>query len=710
MRDKISKKVISLVLSVNFILFGLAGCGNEVSETSAENNDIQLLEPVGTTVNYETAELRNMYNSQNYLGSVCPYVEEYSFEDAQRFLRYGAFPGQQVSRGTGLLYGDTKSLDEQIEAMEKSIKEQEESYQEFVEETKEALYEPRRVERDCGSILNNLEKSKPDEDSPEYGAWLADYTRFDGEYRSAVLTVDKLEQSMLERSELYELDHAYNLQRLSYLKRSRQKSILSAGMNGYVAALAYFEEGDWVGADASVMAVGDMSRKRIRCEYINGSTVRSAKRVYAIVGGVRYEVEYEPMDSNEYALLSKRDGDVYSTFYFQDDASEVEMGSYAVIVVVKDFREQVLTVSSGAVHSDGGSYYVYTEGENGERQYTPVRTGMRDGAYVEILSGLNEGDRVLSEASTPKVSETVEVKRGDSFYSYNSSGYLFYPTSTIVENPVEYGTSYFVEFHVGWYQQVKKGEPLATIRVVADEVGLQRKLTQLEREQERLQDVIAENNENNQKTIEAYQERIADLEEEIAEMKADFATTQVRAPSNGIITWIEEFEEDQLLKPGTRLCEVSHESNSFILVEDPGHILNYGNEASINYMNKDQQQSTTTGTIVTLQQSAVSGALRNDWTLISVSPEAMGDMSSSFANAGGWWNRARFDVSVKARKMDNVLLIPRRAVISKNNRIYVRVRYDDGRVVEQGIIVGGADTNNYWVVEGLTEGMVVCLE
>lgn len=44
------------------------------------------------------------------------------------------------------------------------------------------------------------------------------------------------------------------------------------------------------------------------------------------------------------------------------------------------------------------SAYVYTRDEAGELQKTPVEVGVDNGNYVEIKSGLNEGDTVYVEA------------------------------------------------------------------------------------------------------------------------------------------------------------------------------------------------------------------------------------------------------------------------------------------------------------------------
>ena len=50
------------------------------------------------------------------------------------------------------------------------------------------------------------------------------------------------------------------------------------------------------------------------------------------------------------------------------------------------------------------------------------------------------------------------------------------------------------------------------------------------------------------------------------------------------------------------------------------------------------------------------------------------------------------------------------AVILKDKSTYVNVLKEDGSVEQVGFIPGGSDTNNYWIVDGLTEGMTVCWE
>ena len=62
------------------------------------------------------------------------------------------------------------------------------------------------------------------------------------------------------------------------------------------------------------------------------------------------------------------------------------------------------------------------------------------------------------------------------------------------------------------------------------------------------------------------------------------------------------------------------------------------------------------------------------------------------------------------REMDNVLLVPKKAVTEKNGCTYVNVMDEQGNVTPRSFVAGGYDASNYWVIEGLSEGMIICLE
>ena len=720
----------------------LGGCGQETPEPAMAQ--IELLEPVGVGMSYVEAERRNLYEAEVYSGIVCPFVEEYEMEKSFSFGGFDAWPGEAVRKGSALLHADTEQIDDKIREMEKSIAAMEEEYLEYAADTREAMIEPMGERDRCKSILDNLERDKPEQylpagepgagqedgtpgegqedgapgdgesseprENPAYTAWAQDYKRFDGQYRNLALSVDILEEKLKQRTELYELDHAWMLTQLEQLEKERSRSVLTAGMNGYVASLGENVYGQANGKKPLV-AVADTDRLELRCDYINKAAVSKAEEVYAVVNGKRYEVEYHALESDEYNRLKEQNDKVYSTFTFLGDTESVSMGSYAAIIVVKQSARDVVAVPRDAVRKDDSGSYVYVV-KDGESVYTPVRTGMRDGLYTEILSGVEAGDKMLSEQSLTAGESRVKLETGKTGSQFNGEGLCVYPDREAVVNPVKYGTCYYVERQVSLYQQVKKGDVLATIRVVADQTELERNERKLTREQERLADLKKLGEEENKKAIAAKEEVIRELEELIAEMKADFATSQIRSPMDGVITYVNEFEKEQLLPGESVLFYVANDELNYIVVEDKNGQLTYGNRVSVFYTGANNEKQEAFGTVVTLNHMALSKALLTDpqEALILVDPEYVGDIAGTTVDEDGWWHNYWYKVSVPIRTMENVLLVPRKAVTEVSGSTYVKVWTQDGGVDYVSFIAGGSDGANYWVAEGLTEGMEICLE
>ena len=57
--------------------------------------------------------------------------------------------------------------------------------------------------------------------------------------------------------------------------------------------------------------------------------------------------------------------------------------------------------------------------------------------------------------------------------------------------------------------------------------------------------------------------------------------------------------------------------------------------------------------------------------------------------------------------MENVLLVPARAVTIDNDITYVTIVKEDGSFLKKGFRAGGSNANYYWVMDGLEEGTVI---
>lgn len=670
-------------LILSCLTFNLGGCSTAVQ--TGQPSDVTLLEPVGVAANYETVVRRNMYDAKVFPAYICPKVTEYSFgtENSYKFSKYGSLPGEEVKTGDMIVYGDTVDVENRIKSLKEEMANMKESHEDAVK-----MY---------NETIKNLKSA---ENAP-------------------ALEIKKQELAAKEEKELFELDYKYKQTELELLNGELTNKTLTAKAPGTVMSTMFVNEwnekrfladGDWVGGMNSLIAVGDTTELELRCEFMNSTTVAKAKEVYAIIDGKRYEVEYQAYEAEEYQRLMEKNKKVYATFKVKDMPADITSGTFATLVLVKDGRQDVLTISRDAVtKEESGSYVYLKQGE--ESKYTHISTGFTDGTYVEVVSGLNEGDQIVSEQAVVEGGKTQKIERGKVEVAFSSKGYLVYPSFKFVTNPVTYGTCYFDECLVAQNQQVKKGDVLARIHVKADATELKRIEKQLSREKSRLEDLKKAGAEQNKLAIEMKQDRIADLQERLTEMRSDAAVKEITSPISGIIIALDgRLKEGDLLSQNQAVFQVADESLSYIMVDDANGQLNYGNTVEVTYLNPQGQTKVTEGSVVSLNHYTLSQDLVSDKALIKVSAETLGDMAGSSQRSDGWWSRVYFDVKATVRTMDNVLLVPKRAVTERDGETYVKLKREDGSVMLQSFISGGADNTYYWVADGLTEGMEICLE
>ena len=496
---------------------------------------------------------------------------------------------------------------------------------------------------------------------------------------------------------------------LRQLNTERKNVLANAKDAGTVVSIGLFDWNNYISKDVSVAAVGDLNDLRIRSEMVYKSEIKRAVDYYAIINGKRYEVEFvEPETADSGAATSTETSSSYSTFLIKDDSGEIKAGDFATIIVISNKRDGALCVPTDAIKADSDGAYVYVyDGES--TSLTPVKTGIKNGFYTEILSGLNEGDRVVSEFKVKKKSKTEAVSKGKICVQFNETGYIFYPKSEYINNPIKYGVTYISEVCVKRYERVEKGQVIAKIRVSGDDINIKRNERSLLRLQEDLAD-LEKDKEKNEKLIKIKQDSIADLQELISDMKKDAATTVIKAPFSGIITEISTFEEGDILQRDANVCKLADENNCYIVVEDKAGQITYGNEAVIKYDDEAGEKAEAIGEVVMVSNCAVSSDLDSGYNVIKVSKEDFAKMAASNRGYDGWWMRSHFDVSVEVRSMDNVVLVPRGAVTVENGVTYVTILDENNKPTLKSFIAGGSDNFNYWVADGLSEGTKICLE
>ncbi len=338
----------------------LPGCARKpVQEAPA------LREPRGVSMDVVEVRRGVIWQTETYEGLVLPRVRELSFSAAGVMTGVNVCPGSHVQAGDLLA-----SLDVSYAA---STLETQQSYLRFREES-EAITER---EQEIRIELKELEI----EDLRRSGAGST-------AVRMAELQAQELENSLQETRALWELDHAEALRSLETLEDTVARSRLLAPCDGTVVSCTAYD-GGYAMENAGVIWLAEDGDLYLSVAPVTAAALERADEVYATVNGRR--VEAESLSAGE--AQGCRAG--MSAFRVTEDlGNPVESGMSAVLFVLSSRTEDALIVPSSAVHRDD-SYFVYKV-VDGVQVRQNVRCGVVNDAEVQILSGLEEGDRVYA--------------------------------------------------------------------------------------------------------------------------------------------------------------------------------------------------------------------------------------------------------------------------------------------------------------------------
>jgi len=146
------------------------------------------------------------------------------------------------------------------------------------------------------------------------------------------------------------------------------------------------------------------------------------------------------------------------------------------------------------------------------------------------------------------------------------------------------------------------------------------------------------------------------------------------------------------------------------LALEGGENLCYGNELDITYTNASRETVNTQATIVSMAVPGVSVNLDDGFKYAKVSDAVLNDIVEVMRKQTGRYVISKLKATGTVAAMNNVVLVPKKAVKSKDGVTYVNVVQEDGSALPISFLAGGSDGQNYWVVEGLTEGMTICWE
>ena len=183
--------------------------------------------------------------------------------------------------------------------------------------------------------------------------------------------------------------------------RTEKGSAVRSPLSGYVTALN-IAPGDFVEAGTALATVSKDRRQRL--------TARISERYYPRLADIRSAnfvtasgtlVELEKQNGKILSVGRSHDGSstlIPVTFEF-DSHPGVVPGSLVEVYLLGRARQGVIALPETAIAEAQGVYYVYVQLDEECYERREVKIGASDGKQVEILSGIQPGERVVTRGA-----------------------------------------------------------------------------------------------------------------------------------------------------------------------------------------------------------------------------------------------------------------------------------------------------------------------
>lgn len=310
----------------------------------------------------------------------------------------------------------------------------------------------------------------------------------------------------------------------------------------------------------------------------------------------------------------------------------------------------------------------------------------------------------------------------------------------------------FGEYAVQAMDYVEEGDVIATVHVEVDELELEEVKLRITRLQERFLAAEEQKNKDLQeiqkelmripksykskildvryKQIEwdweytkfNYETQIKETKKELEELSRVGAVFEVKADRAGYVDIENRYPSGKELWDGAYICHILDNKNVYTVAERQADQFHYGMEVEMDtsvgdvtarvvsggsyalYGNLEPTRAAGTGGMSALE-AAFEAYYGNDVMSASSSAVFLLDFGEEEPDENASFNKLMLQGNLKT--IENVIILPLEAVTQQNEQYYVTVLKEDGSLLKTEIIPGGNNGDEYWVLEGLTEGMQI---
>lgn len=173
-------------------------------------------------------------------------------------------------------------------------------------------------------------------------------------------------------------------------------------------------QGEFVSTGQPIAVISQNKRLQLRAE-VSEKYFNDLKSIASANFKLPYSPKLYKLSDLNGRLLSFAKASAQNSFYVPvtfelDNIGDIIPGSFAEVYLLSSARNQVISVPVTALTEEQGLHYVYIEVEKGEFKKQEVKTGEDNGERIEILSGLKENDKVVTQgAYQVKLASTSSV-------------------------------------------------------------------------------------------------------------------------------------------------------------------------------------------------------------------------------------------------------------------------------------------------------------
>lgn len=233
------------------------------------------------------------------------------------------------------------------------------------------------------------------------------YTRIKADYEYAAAQWERAEKLIKDRiitqSEYRQAKKDYETARLAYeaVKGSDASGIaVRTPFSGYIKSVDV-SSGAFADKGTQLLSMVKTSRSHLRADVPQkyySLLPQVASAVFSTEDSAVHDTDSLRGKVVSYSRSVSPSGLLTLTMEY-DGVADVPEGAFVQVSLRLKDKKETITVPMSAVTEEQGSYFVYVQLDEEGYQKRPITLGQNDGLRAEVLSGLHEGETIVSQGA-----------------------------------------------------------------------------------------------------------------------------------------------------------------------------------------------------------------------------------------------------------------------------------------------------------------------